>query len=523
MSGFKSWLVAMVGAAALCAPGLAEAKWVKAETARFNIYSAGNEKALREYAVKLEDFDTLLRVFFALDPNGVPARKLDIYLVSNTVDMRRVSPRISDSIAGFYTASPRVIFAIGKRGDRDADSDDTILHEYAHHFMMQYLAGRYPGWLIEGFAEYYMTAKLEPNSFEIGNFNTGRAYTLMNGIWTPTEVVLSKRTSELKRDQVFGYYAQSWLMTHYMLSDPARRKQLFTYVRLLGQGKESVAAWTEATGESIDTFDAKLKVYMRKGVPSTKFTRKSYEPANVKLVALPPSADDLLLENLRATLSGCGAVKDDVEDEDEEEEKGKDAAEKAKIEKERAAFVTRVSERAGGYPDDAFAQRTLACVQLQFGDKAAGLAILDRLIGANAQDAESLRMKATYLLAQASDEETPEKRRTLMNDAGRLLLKANAAEPNEYRTLYSYARSRRGERDYPNDNILDVLHNAAALAPQVDDVRIEAARALMMRDRWAEAEPLLVPVANNPHGGGGAAVARAMLEEIEKEKGKAAP
>lgn len=513
----RGFAAAVIGLGLLFSlPAPAEAKWLRADTARFTLYSNGSEQTLRDYAVKLEDFDTLLRVFFGLDPDGVPARKLEIYLVNDTVDMKRVAPGASESLAGFYSASSYNIFAIGKRngGASDVDSDDTVLHEYAHHFMMQYLKGRYPGWLIEGFAEYYMTAKLKPGSFEIGGFNTGRAYTLMNGDWTPIELVLTKRTSELKGPQIFGYYAQSWLMTHYMLSDPARRKQLFTYVRLLGQNKESVAAWVEATGQSIEAFDARLKAYRKSNLISTRFIRPNYKPAPVTLTTMPKSADDLLLESLRAIQSGCGAMRDTDDDDDEEQE------DKAKEERERAAFLARVRERAGRYPGDGLADRTLACVELQFGDKDTGMAILDRMIAAEQPDADALRMKADVLLARARDTTDVDARADFLNTAGRLLLKANAARQDEYRTLLSYARSRRNERDYPNDNVLDVLHNAVALAPQVDDVRIEAARALMMRRRWDEAESMLVPVANNPHGGAGAAIARAMLKEIEGARGE---
>lgn len=513
MPGIRGFLAAIVAVAALMAPGLAQAKWLKAETDRFVVYSNGDERTLRDYAVKLEDFETLLRVFFALDPKGVPARKLEIYLVSDTLEMRRVAPGVSDSLAGFYTASPSTIFAIAIRRRGDDDEDDTIFHEYAHHFMMQYLAGSYPGWLVEGFAEYYATAKLKPGSFEIGSFNGGRAYTLMNGPWTPTDVVLTKRTSELNRDQVFGYYAQSWLMTHYMLSDPARRKQLFAYVRLLAEGKESIAAWTEATGESLEAFDLRLKAYMRKGIPSTRFKRASYAPAPVTITVLPPSADDLLLENLRAMLGGFQKPEPDDDEDDETDPKA--AAVAAKDEKERLAFINRVRTRAAKHPSDGLAQRTLARVEIEGGDKVAGMAILDRLIAGDAADAEALRVKAATLLDDSYQAGSPEAQRTLMNEAGRLLLKANRIEPDEYRTLFNYARSRRGERDYPNDNVLEVLINAVVLAPQVDEIRIETARALMMRKRYADAMPLLLPVANDPHGGAGAEIARFMLKEIE--------
>jgi hypothetical protein len=529
MSRSRALLASIVAVVALLAPGLAQAKWMKAETERFVVYSNGDEWTLREYAVKLEDFETLLRMFFALKPEGAPPRKFEIYLVSNTDELRRVAPRASESLAGFYTASPNAIFAVAIRARGDGDEDDTIFHEYAHHFMMQYLAGSYPGWLVEGFAEYYMTARLKPGSFEIGTFNSGRAYTLLNGPWTPTEVVLTRRTSDLRRDQVFGYYAQSWLMTHYMLADPAPRQQLFAYVRLVAQGKESAAAWVEATGESIEAFDARLKVYMRKGIPSVRFKRTAYTPAPVTITVLPPSADDLLLESLRATLGGFRKPDEPPETDDEDEEgpkaggkrAGRDA-DAAAYERERLAFIDRVRTRAAKYPTDGLAQRTLARVELEGGDKAAGVAILDRLIAADAQDAEALRLKAEVVLADAYDAETYDARRALLNEAGRLFLKANRIQPNEYRTLFGYAISRQGERDYPNDNVLDVFDSAVALAPQVDDIRIAAARAFMRRKLYSEAVPLLLPVANDPHGGPGSEIARVMLKEIEAERAKGA-
>ena len=50
----------------------------------------------------------------------------------------------------------------------DRGGDDVVLHEYVHHFMMQYFPDSYPGWLVEGLAEYYMTIDLQPKRVQIG-------------------------------------------------------------------------------------------------------------------------------------------------------------------------------------------------------------------------------------------------------------------------------------------------------------------------------------------------------------------
>ena len=59
----------------------AAAEWKRAESARFIVYSEGNDAALRRYVQKLELFDYIVRLRMGL-PTEAPARKFPIYLVS---------------------------------------------------------------------------------------------------------------------------------------------------------------------------------------------------------------------------------------------------------------------------------------------------------------------------------------------------------------------------------------------------------------------------------------------------------
>ena len=68
---------------ALAAP--AEAKWLRADTENFIIYSEGTEKSLRTFAENLQRFDATLRVRFGLGEAQEPNR-LVIYLVPRAVD-----------------------------------------------------------------------------------------------------------------------------------------------------------------------------------------------------------------------------------------------------------------------------------------------------------------------------------------------------------------------------------------------------------------------------------------------------
>ena len=60
-----------------------------------------------------------------------------------------MNPNVGETVAGFYAARDEDIFAVALRGGM---GDDVLLHEYAHHFMMQNFASTYPAWFVEGFA-----------------------------------------------------------------------------------------------------------------------------------------------------------------------------------------------------------------------------------------------------------------------------------------------------------------------------------------------------------------------------------
>jgi len=135
-------------------PASTLAEWRRAESPNFIVYSDGSERSLREYTAKLERFDALLSARFGGTPPD--ARRLPVYLVSDARALRVAVPGLPAGIAGYYSTSENDIFAVLVRGE----SDDLLLHEYSHHIMSRSGDARYPGWLSEGFAEYFATATI---------------------------------------------------------------------------------------------------------------------------------------------------------------------------------------------------------------------------------------------------------------------------------------------------------------------------------------------------------------------------
>jgi len=487
MPRFKRWMTCALAAAALLflAPGAAQAKWLKAESPRFILYGEGDANGLREYAEKLEIFDSMLRFSHGMDVGGAPPRKLEIYLVEDIRGLREVSPGLRETTAGFYTASQGDIFAMAIR---DTEPDFVVLHEYAHHFMLQYFPYGYPAWLIEGYAEYFMNTSMKGDKVEVGRPNNVRAQSLIHARWIPMADVLGKTTSQIDDEDTDSFYAQSWALTHYLMTDPGRYKQLQAYMKAVGAGADPVKAMQDATGQDPAALEKILRAYAKGRLSFNSYTRKGFAKVTVTVTPLPDSADYLLLANQRMR--------------------------RGMSESEGAEFMkTVVRPRTARYPGDRFADLTLAYGEVWFGDRKAGEAILQRLIAADAKDADALQLMGISRINQAADDEANVE--ALFKEAGRYLARAHAARPGDYKTLSYYAITRQTEPKFPSENTLSTLSTAYDLAPQVSSIRVQFARALMLGKEWEEARIILIPLANDPHGGGGAEVARGLLRQID--------
>ena len=480
---------ALVAAGVLMAGASARAEWLRAESDHFVVYGR-SEKSVREYATQLEDFDSLLRRLHGRPKDEVTPRKLPVYLVSGLGQLKRVLPDAREGMAGVYLSSVPEVFVVAIRdgaGEMDQNKgDDTVLHEYVHHFMLQYYPSAYPAWLVEGYAEYYMTADLAKTRMVVGGVNRGRAYSLTEpGGWIPMQDVLGKRPGALKEREVYAYYAQAWLLTHYILSDPERHKLLAPYLDAVRGGDDPVKAWKKIYGDEPDELRRKLRVYMSKPIPAGALPRTGATEPTITVTRLTPGADDLLLEGQRLKL---GVSKDD-----------------------RAETLADIRAAAAKRPTDRFSQLVLARAETTFGDRKAGETILNALLAANPKDEEALVALGESRLG--AGEEDPAQREADFAQAGKLFARAFKINPDNPETLHGYVEAHSLEP--MTDALADIRVRAVVLAPQVGHLRLDAARALIEVKDTAMAKVVLTPLASNPHGGGEVEAAQAMLKTID--------
>lgn len=465
--GLVVMLATVVLAASIVGVRPAEARWLKAESERFIVYSDGSESKLREFVRELEAFDRFLRLRMGLNVDQAPPRKLPIYLVGSSVGLARVRPGVPDSIAGFYMASDEDIFGIAIR-DRETD---TLKHEYAHHFMKQNFNYAYPAWFVEGFAEYFATVKFERDRIVMGLYNENRAYWLQAATWMPMAELLSNRPLQSARHRE-TYYPLAWLLTHWFMGDPDRQKMLTAYVRDVGAGGDPVEAMERATGLTPVQLRVSLRRYMNGRIPYSAYLT-TFPPAPVTITPLPRSADDLLLLNQR--------LKVGVPNE------------------QRADTAEEVRRAAARHPDDPLALLALGHAELHFGDPAAAEAPLKRLLELEPDNIEGRQYMARTQMEAAEKAQDIAEEDRLRGEAQRHLAHAYRLNDADYVTLLLLAENRAGANGYPNDNDVATLEQAYVLAPQLDTARFNLARILIHRDRKPEAATLLEPLVNDPH------------------------
>lgn len=466
----------------------AQAKWLQAESAHFKVYTEGSEASAREYATMLEDFDALLRRMHGNPADEAPPRKLDVYLLASTSQVKRILG--VDGFSGFYWASPTDIFAMAVRDEDDRDQtlgDDTVLHEYVHHFMMQYHEAPYPAWLIEGYAEYYSTADLAPKRITIGSVSEGSAYLLRNPGWLPMEDVLGKTVSQLKESDYGAFYAQAWFLTHYVLADNGRRAKLNVYLREWRKDGDSVKAWKTAFGEDPAELTRSLRAYQKRPLMGRVVTRDQQAPAAITVTTLSAGADEVLLEIQRIKYGVPAA--------------------------QREELLRRVRAIHARMPADRYVRIALARAETRWGDRPAGEAILEAMVRDDPRDAEALILLAESQIAAGRADAALRGEKNA--SASRHLGAAMKIAPDDYRIYSLYGQTRMGLRGEPSENTLNVLIRAVQLAPQVRGSRLNAASALIAVKADQEARDMLEPLLNDPHSSTVTKQARALLARLE--------
>ncbi|HEX7798878.1 MAG TPA: hypothetical protein VF402_00920 [Asticcacaulis sp.] len=479
ISTIRRGLAALIAIAAICAPAARAADWIEAQSAHFTIYSQAPEKKTRLYVRKLEAFHTLTNMLLGASDNG-PQTRFTVYLLADNDQMLLVRPNFARQVGGVYFNCAEGTQAYASLQYFDMNDQDpslvTLLHEYSHYVMFQHARTWYPAWYVEGFAEYLSTADPEKGSITVGEMSQERDFTLSQDRWIAFDKVLDPDfgfAGDKSNNpwEIESFYAQSWLLTHYMLSDDGRARALNAYFARLQNGEAPVAAFEAATGIKVATLESTLKRYAQKTF-YLKVPVPDYPDAQIAVTPVPAADAAWLFD--ASLLTTCP-----------------DATQGKAILWRLTALDT---------PQASVGLRlAVDRARILYGDAAAAAA--DDLKALTASTPDSF--DANYLLGRAylkqARDKSGDEARALTDQARASFLAAYRLKKLDAPNLYFLASSFSDQPGFPDMNVVNAAGGAHVLAPGVLDYAGLAAFADLINDRRDAAVAALEPFIGDPH------------------------
>jgi tetratricopeptide (TPR) repeat protein len=274
---------------AQCNPVAAKDNWVSIRTKNFFLIGNGNEKDIRQVALKLEQFREAFTILFPKIRFNTPVPTTVVVFKSKS----SYAPfRPSPNLAGYFQPGPDVNYitlttdvgssdpyAVKLSGSQDPFT--VIFHEYTHLLVNNTFKSA-PLWFNEGLAEYYSTFKMEDQQkFALGTAIGNHVYLLRDSKMLPLKTLFevdhtSPHYNESKKQGIF--YAQSWAFLHYMLIGKSGKAEQFTkFLDLTAANVTKEEAFQQAFGMSYDAMEKELRNYVKQdryNVLNGHFTNK---------------------------------------------------------------------------------------------------------------------------------------------------------------------------------------------------------------------------------------------------------
>jgi tetratricopeptide (TPR) repeat protein len=264
------------------AGGAKPAQWHELRSEHFHVLTDAQPKKAEKIIQKLEEFRSLLSQMFGgirLDP-PIPTT---VIMFKNSKSIRpyqRIGPDGKPmKNAGFMQSGTERMYLTVNLSVREPIK--TAFHEYIH-LVMHLTAPYLPRWVDEGVAEFYEETEIRGRGFKIGFPKLGSWQLMRNSRLIPLDVLqqVDHRSDYYNDERKRRYfYAQSWLLVHYlMVADNAKRQgQLSQYLSFVVQGIPLDEAFQQAFQTDYATLQKELQRYLRQ--PRVSFFRGKLQQA----------------------------------------------------------------------------------------------------------------------------------------------------------------------------------------------------------------------------------------------------
>lgn len=453
----------------------AHAAWYEAKTDHFVIYSEQKPEELRDYASRLERFDSAVRTARNMvDPPLTDATRLTIYVLRTEELVGSLAGY--SAAAGFYkgrAAGPVAYVHRQRLRERESyglTSEVVFFHEYLHHLMLSDRASAFPPWMIEGYAEFFATAKFEDDgAVTFGAAPHYRAYVVKRHWGLSLQDMLGGGYRGLDSLDFNSLYGRGWLLTHYLAFNASRRGQLTRYLQGLDRGENPLEAAKAGFGD-LKQLDRELTAYLNRGtVPVQTVPASAISVGEIKIRELTPGEAAMMWTRMRS-----------------------DTDPKADKAQTMAADARSVAER---FPSDPNVLTRLAIVEYQAGNYGAASRAADQAIALNPTSLKALSYKGAAAMHLAKKAGAAAD----WAEVRRPIAQANRLDPDAPEPLILFFDSYVQEGAAPPPVAVKGLLYALELAPHDSHLRLKALRQLVVERRFPEAKTVFAPLAYGAH------------------------
>jgi FimV-like protein len=228
------------------AKDLWELPWIEVRSPHFVIVSALPEVRTVNLARDLENFRVAVQIITNIGrfEERIPTK---VYVLPHTVDKLG----FKNGFIGYFMPRMRANY-VAVAPVTGASLDDTLKHEYVHFLVHNRDALSYPPWFDEGFAELLSTLSVRRDVIEYGKASSVRMDWLRNAPWMKfAKLIEMRNVSGLGPSDSAMFYAQSWLLMHYLMNGRPDRKcdvDNNAYLRAVEAGTKPTVAFEQAFG-----------------------------------------------------------------------------------------------------------------------------------------------------------------------------------------------------------------------------------------------------------------------------------
>jgi tetratricopeptide (TPR) repeat protein len=278
--GAVIWFVAFSARAETAA--IVQQHWFEARTAHFNIYSCGPTQEVARVGGRLEQFRDAYSLLAGAEAVASPPIVVIAFPTHEALEpfLPLYQGKPANLAAFFHRSSDENLIALSVSG-QGGESLNSVFHEYTH-LLLRHNNLFWPLWLTEGMADVYSTFETAGGH----SVRIGKPMELYVRLLEKQKLMPLRDLFEVthgspeynERDRQGIFYAESWLLTHYlMLGDNSVLKPRFGQLTaLLRQGQQPEQAFTNAFRITLAGMENLLRRYLERG---------RFEPLNLTVNA----------------------------------------------------------------------------------------------------------------------------------------------------------------------------------------------------------------------------------------------